>query len=376
MMLSVQISEGIDAIGSLAGEWDALIPSSSAAAFSSSSWYQAWYDAFHPGEVAFVTARDGTQLAGVLPLARIRTDERGLYLPLVAPFALGDYQPFLVDRSSARRVFPAMLDAAIGYYGRRGVYWWPHIPAGDPSLDILRDYFNDRGMPYVEERETAPRLHIGGRDYAEVERCWNASVRGDIRRQRRRLAEQGPVSLWMPSTIAEAETALAEFFDVHDAKWLEQGKPGRFQNPVERAHFLAILRRFHGRGLHFSTLRCGDVNVSYHFGLLSGRWLLYYRPSYRTEYARFSPSKVHVSMLIEEGCRAGWEGFDFLLGEEPYKYYWSNDEMEVVNIHSGFHEWAPSYFWFSRGKPLVRRKFQGAYMRVQAWRQKWSLAAS
>lgn len=366
----VEVSEGIAAIEKLAPEWESLIAPSAAAIFSHPAWYLAWAEAFRPEDVAVVTAREGNRLVGVLPLARVRTDARGLYFRPVAPFALGDYQPFIVAPTAASTVLPAILDTAVRRYGHRGVYWWPHVPGHDPSLEILKSWFDRNRMPFVEEEEIAPRLHIGGADYATVEKGWTANLRSDIRRKRKKLSEVGPVSLWQPQTADEAETLLHEFFEVHDAKWLSEGYPGRFQNPAERAHFRALLRRFWGRGIHFSTVRCGETNVSYHFGFVSGKWLLWYRPTYRPEFGRFSPSKIHISLLVEEACRHGWDGFDFLLGEEPYKYSWTNGDNRVVNIQSGFSKWAPSYFWFSRGKPFVRRKLQGAYMRWQARRQK------
>jgi CelD/BcsL family acetyltransferase involved in cellulose biosynthesis len=369
-MISVQISKGAEAIGALGGEWDELVRDSHAAAFLGHSWYLAWADVYPPKEIAVVTARDGGRLVGVLPLARIQTGWKGLFFKLVVPFALGDYQPFIVDTACAATVLPTMLDAAIQHYGRRGVYWWPHIPATDPSIEILRSYLDARHMPHVEEREVAPRLRIGGADFAAVEKGWASSHRIDVRRQRKRLAEQGPVSLWQPATLSEAEAVLDEFFQIHDRKWLAQGSPGAFQDPLRRAHYRAILRRLWGHACHFSTIRCGSTNVSYHFGFLSGGWLLWYRPTYRPEFSRFSPSKIHVAMLIEEGCRAGWRGFDFLLGEEPYKLQWSNEQLEVVNVHAGFHERAPSYSWFSKGRPVMRQRFAGDLMRARAWWQK------
>jgi CelD/BcsL family acetyltransferase involved in cellulose biosynthesis len=369
-MISIQVLEGLAAISALGGEWDELARDSAAAAFAGHSWYLAWADVYHPKRIAVVTARDGARLVGVLALARIQTDWKGLYSKLVVPFALGDYQPFLVDPARVETLLPMLLDAGVAHYGRRGVYWWPHIPATDPALETLRRYLDARRMPHVEEREAAPRLRIDGADFATIEKGWASSHRVDARRQRKRLAEQGSVSLWQPATIEEAEAVLEEFFEVHDRKWLAQGSPGVFQNSLVRAHFQAIMRRLWGRGWHFSTIRCGTTNVSYHFGFLSGGWLLWYRPSYRPEFGRFSPSKIHVAMLIEEGCRAGWKGFDFLLGEEPYKLQWSNERAEVVNIHAGFHRWAPSYFWFAKGRPLMRQRFAGYLMRARAWWQK------
>jgi CelD/BcsL family acetyltransferase involved in cellulose biosynthesis len=235
---------------------------------------------------------------------------------------------------------------------------------------LLRSYFKQRRMPWVESGEGAPRLRLDGREFEEVEQDWTSSHRKDVRRQRKRLAaEKGPLSLWQPSSIEQAEPVLAEFFQVHDEKWLSQGFPGMFQSPEQQRHFRAILRHLWGKGLHFSTLLCGDTHVSYQFGFFAGNWLQWFRPSYRTEFGVYSPSKIHVGMVIEEACRQKWNGVDFLLGEEPYKLLWANDSTEVVNLHAGFHEWAPSYFWFTRGKPYVKERLAGRYVRAKAWLQ-------
>jgi CelD/BcsL family acetyltransferase involved in cellulose biosynthesis len=370
-MISVQISEGREALEAISQEWENLLGNTFTSTFSHPAWYLAWMDAFETGPVAMITARVANRLVGILPFARNRSDARGLYLTRVGPLALADYQPPIVAPEFASTALPAMLDAAIAHFGRRGVLWLPHIPTTDPSLGVLRSYFSSHNMPFVEESEIAPRLRLGGGDFASIEQSWSSSHRIDVRRQRKRLAAQGPVSFWQPATVEEAEPVLDEFFRVHDEKWLSQGFPGRFQQPEQRRHFQALLRHLLGRGLHFSTVRCGDINVSYGFGFCSGGWVQWYRPTYRTEFQHLSPGKIHIALLIEEACRLGWQGIDFLLGEEPYKNLWANETQEVVNIHAGFSEWAPSYLWFARGKPYVKQRLALRYMRAQAWVQKW-----
>lgn len=369
-MISVQVSEGKSALEAISNEWENLVGESFTAAFSNPGWFFAWLDAFPPKKIAVITARDGNRLVGILPLARFRTDARGLYFSEVAPLARGDYQPPIVAPEWVSTALPAMLDAAFAHFGRRGVFWWPNIPVTDPSVPVLRDYLRANKMPYVEDREIAPRLRLDGCDFAAAEKLWGSNHRTDVRRRRRRLAEKGPVSLWQPATYAEADAALSEFFRVHDEKWLAEGLPGRFQDPVEQKHFRAIFQRLWGHGLLFSTVRCGDVDVSYAVAFFAGGWIQWYRPSYRKEYDSYSPGKIHVALLVEEACRLHWHGIDFLLGDEPYKSLWSNEKMEVVGFHAGFSQWAPSYFWFSRGKPYVRQKLVLHYMRAQAWLQK------
>jgi|SRR5665213_1702002 len=376
-MISIEVSTGRSAIEAIAPEWEQLAGDTFSAAFSQPAWYLAAVDAFPPGKIAIATAREQDRLIGVLPLARTRTDARGLYFRQIAPIARGDYQPPLVLPEFAESAMPAMLDAALRHFGRRGVFWWPNIPETDPSLDLLRRYFTKHGMPWVESEEVAPRLRLDGRDFESVELDWTASHRKDVRRQRKRLAtERGPLSFWQPSSIAEAEPVLTEFFRVHDEKWLAQGFPGMFQDSVQRQYFRGVLHRLWGRGLHFSTVRCGDIDVSYQFGFFAGNWLQWFRPSYRTEFGVYSPSKIHVAMAVEEACRMKWSGVDFLLGEEPYKNLWANDSMKVVSFHAGFHRWAPSYVWFTRGKPYVKNKLALRYMRAKAWLQKRNKSAS
>jgi CelD/BcsL family acetyltransferase involved in cellulose biosynthesis len=368
-MYSISRTTGAQAVVEIADEWDVLVDNSEAAIYSCPSWYLAWIDAFSPKEICVISLRYGGRLVGVLPLARVRTDERGLFFRIVAPIARGDYQPLIIGPQVSSEGLASLLDAARAHFGDMVDYWWPNIPAGAPCLAGLKSYLVSRGMDFVEEHETAPRLRFQGESYVDAERLWSNTHRSDVRRKRRRLASRGPVSLWQPSTLAEAEATLEQLFAVHDQKWLAQGIPGKFRDVRERMHYRAVLNRM-SRGLHFSTLRCGTTDVSYHFGFLAGGWLQWYKPTYRLEFSEYSPGTVHLAMLIEQGYQSKWKGIDFLLGTERYKAHWSNESIDVVSIHSASHCWIPSYAWFSRGKPLVKKYGQARYVRIKAWLQK------
>lgn len=370
-MISVDVSKGRPALEALVGEWEDLIGDSFTSAFSHPAWFLAWIDAFQPQKIAVVTARDEGRLVGVLPLARSRTDARGLFFKQISPIASGDYQAPIVVPEMASTILPLMLNAGFRYFGRHGVFWWPNIPKNDPSLALLRSYFESSHMPVTEVGEACLRLRLDGRDIETVEKDWTASHRKDVRRQRKRLAaERGPVSLWIPSSPQEAEPVLEEFFRVHDEKWLAQGYPGMFHNPRQRTLFRSLLHGLWGHGLHFSTVLCGDVHVSYQFGFFAGGWLQWYRPSYRSEFGVYSPSKIHVALVVEEACRSHWNGVDFLLGDENYKTLWANESIEVVTFHAGFHKWAPSYLWFTKGKPYVKSRLWRTYFDMKIWLQK------
>lgn len=369
---SIEILQDASSQQAIAEEWDAAVPPSFTATLSQSAWYFAWRDAFPQRRSVIVTAREGGRLAGILPLVRIRTDARGLYFSQVTTFTGGDYQLPVVASGASPVVLPRMIDAAVEHFGRRFVYWWANIPTSDPSAGALASHLRSRGMQFIEEYRDAPRLDLAGRSYAEVEATWSPSHRTDVRRQRKRLAAMGSLSLWEPPDLDAARALLEEFFSVHDEKWLSQGQPGRFQDARQRAHFCAIVNRLWGRGLHFSALRCGNVNVSFGLGFFSDGWVQWYRPTYRRDYQNLSPGKVHIALLVEEACRRGWKGIDFLQGAEGYKLQWSNQQMRTVDYFASFRRWSPAYLWFTRGKPYVRDRLGPLYARTKARLQKVS----
>lgn len=362
----IEILRDTDAQMRIADEWDKAVPESFQATLSRSAWYFAWRDAFSVKESVIVTARDDGRLVGVLPISKIRTDARGLFFPQITTYTGADYQAPVIAEGAANDILPCMVDAAIDHFGKMGVYWWANIPTNDMSADTLAAHLSSRGMRIYAEYRVAPRLLLSHRSYAEIESTWSASHRTDVRRQRKRLEKAGAISLSEPRDRAAARTLLEEFFTVHDEKWRSQGQPGMFHESRHRNHFRAIVDRLWGRGLFFSVLRCDEVNVSYGFGFFSGGWIQWYRPTYRREYQNFSPGKVHIALLVEEACKRGWNGVDFLQGAETYKQQWSNEQIRTVDYYAACTAWSPGYQWFARGKPFVRERLGSAYARFRA----------
>lgn len=371
--LSIDVLQDNSAQLAIADEWDNAVPDVFSKTLSQSAWYFAWTESFPAKRNVIVTAREGARLVGVLPLAEIRTDARGLYFSQITSFSGGDYQVPVVADGAHSSVLPRMVDTALEHFGSQHVYWWANIPTCDASAETLAVHLRSLGMPVSEEYRVAPRLAIAGRSYAELEASWTPSHRTDVRRQRKRLAAKGELSVWQPADRAAARLLLEEFFAVHDEKWLSQGQPGRFQDDRQRRHYCAIVDKLWGRGLHFSALRCGEVNVSFGLGFFSDGWVQWYRPTYRREYQNLSPGKVHIALLLEEACRQRLKGIDFLQGEEGYKLQWCNERVRTVDYYSAGSSWNPAYLWFTRGKPYFRERLGPIYMRAKARMQAASL---
>lgn len=365
-MISVEVITDTAAREALSGQWQALTEGSFASAFTQPAWYNAWASAFGASHPTLIAAFENGELVGILPLGISRPTLPNLYLPFVVPYARGDYQPFLVLPNRQAEIVPKLLEAAFAHFRKEGTFLFPSIPTDDPSLPVLRDWLRSKGYPSTEASETAPRLRIDGMSYEQLERTWPSNRRKEVRRQRKLLGEHGEVSLWRPASVEETMPVLHEFFDVHDEKWLSQGLPGRFQESRHRRHFEEIVIQLWGKSLFFSTVRCGDINISFQMGFQAGGWVQSYRPTYRLKFHSYSPGTMHIALLAEYVCQQNLIGIDFLLGGEPYKYRWSNESQDVVDITCGRRPSSVSYFWLTKGKPYTRRTVGRYYMLSKA----------
>ena len=365
-MISVEVITDTAAREALSGQWQTLTEGSFASAFTQPAWYNAWASAFGASHPTLIAAFENGELVGILPLGISRPTLPNLFLPFVVPYARGDYQPFLVVPNRQAEIVPKLLEAAFAHFRKESTFLFPSIPSTDPSLPVLRDWLRSKGYPTTEELETVPRMRTKGMTYEQLEKTWPANHRKEVRRRLKRLAEQGEVSLWRPSSVEETMPVLHEFFEVHDEKWLSQGYPGRFQEPRHRKHFEEIVMQLWGKGLFFSTVRCGDINISFQLGFQSDGWIQSYRRTYRLNFHAFSPGTAHIALLSEYVCQENLQGVDFLRGEEPHKYRWSNESHDVIDITCGRRSSSTSYFWLTKGKPYTRRTVGRYYMLSKA----------
>ncbi len=136
--------------------------------------------------------------------------------------------------------------------------------------------------------------------------------RHELRRKRRRFeAQLGPPAL----ETGLAPSALAEFIRLHRSA---DGEKGEFMTD-EMADFFGALAGI--PDARIDLLRDGDGRVSAAAFAFAEQGAYYlYNSAYDPEAAAASPGMVLLAMLIEQAVAEGRRVFDFLKGDEPYKY--------------------------------------------------------
>lgn len=173
--------------------------------------------------------------------------------------------------------------------------------------------------------EICPCLNIAGmKREPDLMTFFDTKLRGDIRRQKRRLNEIAFLEFKeyidgqdIPNEVFEA------FMDAHRKKWPNAYKAPRFhQNLINQCR--------PGGPIHFSTLNVGDTVVAWHLGFDFKGTYYYYMPAGNPEYKNFSPVKVHLYHLICRAIERGNTKYDHLRGDETYKSGWA-DGSQYVN---------------------------------------------
>jgi CelD/BcsL family acetyltransferase involved in cellulose biosynthesis len=162
----------------------------------------------------------------------------------------------------------------------------------------------------------------------------NKSVATD-RRKERRLAEHGDIRFVVATEPEQQELLLPALYRQKGAGYQALGVTDLFAQENYRTFIAEACRTMPASAL-LTGLMVGDRVAATCFSLVHGERLYYLLPGYeRDELTRFGPGNVLLYRLFEWCFERGVTVFDFTLGDEPYKYFWSEQEMAMQDHFRG-----------------------------------------
>ncbi len=208
------------------------------------------------------------------------------------------------------------------------------VPEESGFLALLREQV----APYSSELWLQVNLTALA-PYIKLPETWEEYL-GSISRKRRavlrqalrRLEDSHCVKL-REYTADSLEDGLDELFTLHQRRWQSVGIKSPFYKPEIREFYKDCAKCFFKRGwLYFSCLTVDNKVVS---SLLS---FVYNRRFYAAviardrNYAEYSVGHLHYMYLIEDAIGKKLREFDFLKGDEPYKFYWTKTTRKYLRV--------------------------------------------
>lgn len=129
----------------------------------------------------------------------------------------------------------------------------------------------------------------------------------------------------------EAAGAVSELERLHSMRWEAEGKLGVLADELAARHLrLAIPELARAGILRMHRLHQGGEVIAILFAMRGAHSTCYYLSGFDPKWARLSPGTALVGTAIAHAASEGCSEFDFLRGQEDYKYAWGATERPML----------------------------------------------
>jgi hypothetical protein len=275
--------------------------------------------------LVLVSAIENDQLVGIAPLFIAEYDGQQA-LMLVGSIEISDYLDLIVREQDLPRFLSGLFDFLTSPEVQAGAphpyEWtavdWYNIPDSSPTRAALMAEFEKRGWQYQAEiYRPTPRIALNG-SFEEYLARLDKKQRHEIRRKMRRAAESELNVRFMIIDInADIETEINDFFHL----MTQDPNKANFLTPLMREQMTVTIRTAFEQGyLWLAFLEIGGVKVAASLNFDYKNKLWGYNSGVSREHMELSPGWILLAHTIQWCCENNRYEFDFMRGDEEYKY--------------------------------------------------------
>jgi CelD/BcsL family acetyltransferase involved in cellulose biosynthesis len=306
-------------------EWDDLLRRSyDHRLFFRAGWHGIWWRRFGTPPARILALRDADRFCAILPLQQ----EAGV-LSLLGDPNVDDYMDALAEKADAGELLSDLWCAALTELSWDRVDL-RHVPSTSPLLRAIRTAAEQLGHQLQIENDEVCPVALLCNTWDGYLQMLTKKQRHEIRRKLRR-AEEGAVLEWRTARDRpQLDLDLPVFFALHQAS---AGAKALFMTPSMRSYFHDLAHSLLDEGiLRLSILSRDGLDVAATMSFLyRDRWLLY-NSGYDPESSAYSPGIVAVARAMQDAIAEEAIAFDFLSGDEPYKYQFGATSTHTCRV--------------------------------------------
>jgi CelD/BcsL family acetyltransferase involved in cellulose biosynthesis len=317
---------------SLAADWNVLVERSfTNVPFLRLEWQQTWWTHLGEGDLLLVAVRaDDGQLLGLAPLFRL---DRITHLSLntIGCVDVSDYLDLIVARGHEAAVYEALLDALASPDAPAWDTWsLCNIPAASPTLTLLPKLASARGYTVSKSvQEVCPIVRLPS-TWDEYLALLGKKDRHELRRKMRRAEEAG-ATLYLTRGQESLDADIDAFIDL-----LIKSRPDKaeFMDASMRAFFHAAAHAAQRAGwLLLSFAEVEGVKAAAYLNFDYANTVMLYNSGFDMErFGHLSLGNALAGWSIQHAIEQGRTAFDFLRGNEVYKYRLGGVDTEIYRL--------------------------------------------
>jgi CelD/BcsL family acetyltransferase involved in cellulose biosynthesis len=319
--------------------WNNLLSESiSHVPFLRYEYLKSWWETRGGGEwsenarPAIVTAHEGNRLVGIAPL--FLTEWEGLpCLMLLGSIEISDYLDLIVrpadlDKFTAE-LLPFLADSKNGLptWSRLELY---NVFDNSPTITSLQQVAQKQGWQFNNEPFRPSLSIVLPGDWETYLSGIDKKQRHEIRRKMRRAySSELPVRWYIardPVTIDAEINAFIQLMELDPEK-------ARFLTPLMRENFHRTIRCAYDEDcLMLAFLLVDEKKAAAYlsFDYIDQLWV--YNSGINSDYIEYSPGWVLLGELIKWSIENGKKAFDFMRGDEDYKFRFGAIKRDVMRI--------------------------------------------
>ena len=288
-------------------------------------WQELWWRAFQDGKslAGFYLTDDSGEVSAIASLSRAED-----HYSFVGNSDTFDYNDFIVAAGHEETFYPTLLDTISANGATRLDLF--SISEDSPTLELLPDLARQRGFTVdMAQEDVAPRIELAD-TWDDYLAGLSKKDRHELRRKLRRLDSQGNWRWYCVSDPDEAVARMDTFIDLMrrsdpaKAEFLTAEREAFFRRMVEAIASEGLLRLF------FMEMDDLTVAASLCFDYNGARML--YNSGHDPEYRYYSVGLLLHSLCLRDALERGYRYFDFLRGNEPYKYRLGGEDHHLYRI--------------------------------------------
>lgn len=321
MSVKVEVFESEAGFEALRGEWNALLHQSPTdTVFLTWEWQTLWWHAYHPGVLMIVAVRgDDGELLGIAPWFIDTTEPGERVVRGIGCIDVTDYGDVLADAAHFDLVMATLADVLAQRatsYTRLNLC---NLREASPTLARLQKALDQAGFTTkVVEQEVCPVIPLN-RTFEQYLESLDKKNRHELRRKLRIAYGTPELKMHIVGADDDLEAYVGQFLSLM-AESSEQKKEF-LKNEQHVTFFRSIIPAMMANGwLQLAFLNYRDTPTAAYVNFVYHGRVMVYNSGLSLSHGHLSPGIILLCNLIEHACKSGCNAFDFLRGDEEYKF--------------------------------------------------------
>ncbi len=331
---------GIAALDDLRDAWDELLAASDFdCVFLTWEMFRAWWDSYGKGhELLVLRCTDSAgNLVAIVPMVRGLSSMGGWLsareIRLVGHVRGGaEKLDWIVRKGFEEDVVPAILDWIDREAPKWDIFLYNAVRHESPVARVLLAECSRRKWYILHHEKLSYFVPIPA-DWQSFLASRSKKMRTIIPQRVRRAERTFKLRARRCDSLDNLQADLNVLYKLHAKRWQTRGQSGNLFQPEKQKFYFELASRFLERGwLEFWLLEFNDRPVACEFGFSYGGIYSNLQQGFDPEFASFGAGAVLRAAIIQDLIRRGLHGYDFLLGDEPYKERWGGQPNPLLFV--------------------------------------------